>query len=133
MAIQLSVAVRNARINAIETATGASAIVGLRTGAAPASCGAADTGTVLVSYQLVSDWQAAAANGSTSISFPSGTASFTGSAQHFRLYTSAGNVCSMQGTITITGGGGDMTLDNTAIAAAQTVNITGFKLSDGNA
>lgn len=133
MAIQLSVAVRNARINAIETTAGVSAIVSIRTGAAPASCGAADGGTALVTYQLVSDWAAAAANGSTSISFPPGTATFTGSAEHFRLYNSAGTVCHMQGSITSTGNGGDLTLDNTAIAAAQIVNITNFRLSDANA
>lgn len=133
MAIQLSVAVRNARINAIETTAGVSAIVSLRTGAQPSSCGAADTGSVLVSYQLVQDWMTAAANGSASVSFPSGTATDTGSAGHFRLYNSAGTTCHMQGSITSTGNGGDLTLDNTAIAAGQIVNITNFRLSDANA
>ena len=39
----------------------------------------------------------------------------------------------MQGTITATGGGGDMTLDNTSIASAQQVTITSFTLSAGGA
>jgi hypothetical protein len=39
----------------------------------------------------------------------------------------------MQGTVTATGGGGDMTLDNAVIALAQVVTITGFTLTDANA
>ena len=39
----------------------------------------------------------------------------------------------MQGTVTLTGGGGDMTLDNTSIASGQAVNVTSFTLTDGNA
>jgi len=39
----------------------------------------------------------------------------------------------MQGSVTVTGGGGDLTLDNVSIAAAQAVTITGFTLTDGNA
>ena len=45
------------------------------------------------------------------------------------MASSASANCHMQGTITATGGGGDMTLDNTNIAAGQTVNITGFTLT----
>ena len=35
----------------------------------------------------------------------------------------------MQGTITATGGGGDMTVDNTSVTAGQTVNITAFTIT----
>lgn len=47
MTVQLSVAVRNARLDAIETAIGVSAILKIRTGAQPATCATADSGTVL--------------------------------------------------------------------------------------
>jgi hypothetical protein len=39
----------------------------------------------------------------------------------------------LQGSITATGGGGDMTLDNTSIASGQTITVTGFTLTAGNA
>jgi hypothetical protein len=39
----------------------------------------------------------------------------------------------MQGTVTATGGGGDMTLDNTSFAVGQQVNITSFTLTAGGA
>lgn len=38
-----------------------------------------------------------------------------------------------QGTVTATGGGGDLTVDNTSIAAAQAVTITSFSFTDANA
>lgn len=135
MAIQLSTTVRNARLDAIETAIGASAIMRIRTGAAPANCGTADSGTILATLSLPSDWMAAASSGSKAMSgsWQDASADGTGTAAHFRIYDSGGTVCHLQGTVTATGGGGDLTLDNTSIAAAQAVSITSFSLTDANA
>lgn len=135
MALQLSVAARNARLDAIETAVGVSAILKIRTGAAPANCAAADSGTVLATLNLPSDWLAAAASGAKSKSgtWEDTSADATGTAAHFRIYASDGTTCHIQGTVTITSGGGDMELDNTSLAAGQTVTITSFTLTDGNA
>lgn len=135
MAVQLSVAVRNARLDAIETTIGTSAVLKIRTGAQPASCATADSGTVLATLNLPSDWMAAASSGSKA---KSGTwedlsADNTGTAAHFRVYASDGTTCGIQGSVTATGGGGDMTLDNTSIASGQTVTITSFTLTDANA
>lgn len=135
MAVQLSIAVRNARLDAIETSIGASAVLKIRTGAQPATCATADSGTVLATLNLPSDWMAAASSGSKA---KSGTwedlsADNTGTAAHFRVYASDGTTCGIQGSITATGGGGDMTLDNTSIASGQTVTITSFTLTDANA
>lgn len=134
MTIQLSTTVRNARLDAIETAMGVSAVVKLRTGAQPANCAAADSGTVLASYTLASDWAAAASGGSKSFSNTplSTTGLAAGTAAHYRAYASDGTTCHMQGTVTATGGGGDMTADNTSIAVGQTVNITSWSITDGN-
>lgn len=63
MALKYSVTVRNARLDAIETTIGTSAILKIRTGAPPANCAAADSGTVLSTVNLPSDWMAAAASG----------------------------------------------------------------------
>jgi hypothetical protein len=135
MTVQFSVSVRNARLDAIETAIGTSAVLKIRTGSPPANCAAADSGSVLVSYSLASDWASAASSGSKSLSSTpiSGTASGSGTAGHYRIYASDGTTCHEQGTITSTGGGGDMTIDNTTIVSGQTVNITSKTLTDGNA
>lgn len=135
MALQLSTAVRNARLDAIETAIGVDAVLKIRTGAAPANCAAADAGTVLATVNCPSDYLAAAAGGSKAKSgtWEDPVADNTGIAEHFRLYASDGTTCHMQGTVTVTGGGGDLTLDNDDINAGQAITITGFTLTDGNA
>jgi hypothetical protein len=135
MAIQLSTAVRNARLDVIESTIGTSAILRIRSGAAPANCAAADSGTVLAEITCPSDWMAAASSGSKSLSgtWQDTSANATGTAAHFRLYDSGGTVCGLQGTVTATGGGGDMEVDNTSFASGQQFTVTTFTLTDGNA
>lgn len=135
MAVQLSVTVRNARLDAIETAIGVSAVLKIRTGAQPANCAAADSGTVLATLSLPSDWMAAASSGSKAMSgtWSDSSADATGTAAHWRLYASDGTTCHAQGTVTATGGGGDMTVDNTSFAAGQAFSMTSFQWTDANA
>lgn len=133
MAIQLSVAARNGRLDAIETEGGTSAILKIRTGAQPADCATADSGTVLATLNLPSDYLAAAASGAKAKSgtWNDTSADASGTAAHFRLYKSDGTTCFLQGSVGQ--GSGDLSLDNTTIVAGQTVTITGFTLTDGNA
>lgn len=135
MALQFSVAVRNARLDAIETAIGTSAVLKIRTGAPPANVAAADSGTVLATLSLPSDWMAAASSGSKAKSgtWQDASADAAGTAAHFRIYASDGTTPHAQGTVTVTGGGGDMTVDNTSFASGQNFTITTFSLTDGNA
>ncbi len=135
MAFQFSVAARNAALDAIEAAVGAAAILKIRSGAVPANCGTADSGTVLATLNLPSDWMAAAASGSKGKSgiWEDTAADAAGTAGHFRIYASDGVTCHIQGTVTITGGGGDMTLDNTNIAVGQVVTVTSFTINGGGA
>lgn len=135
MTIQLSVSVRNARLDTIESTIGTSAILRIRTGAVPASCATADSGTVLAELTLPSDWMAAASSGSKALSgtWQDASANATGTAGHFRIYDSGGSTCHLQGTVTATGGGGDMTVDNTSFASGQSFTVTSFTLTDGNA
>lgn len=107
----------------------------IRTGAPPSSCAAADSGTVLATLNLPSDWMAAAASGSKSMSgtWQDTSADASGVAGHFRIYDSTGTTCHIQGTVTATGGGGDLQVDNTNFAAGQQFTVTSFTLTDGNA
>ena len=135
MTLQYSATVRNAQLDAFETAIGTSAVLKIRTGAPPANCGTADSGTVLATCTLPSDWMAAAAAGSKAKSgtWEDTSADAAGTAGHFRIYASDGTTCHAQGTVTATGGGGDMTVDNTSFAAAQAFSVTSFNLAAGNA
>lgn len=135
MSVQLSVSVRNARLDQIESTIGTAAILKIVTGSPPADCATSDPGTVLATLTLPSDWLAAASSGSKA---KNGTwqdtdADASGTAGHFRVYDSSGVTCHLQGTVTATGGGGDMTLDNTSIAIHQSITINSFTLTDGNA
>lgn len=134
MALQLSTTVRNALLDAIETAIGTSAVLKIRTGAAPANVGTADSGTVLATLNLPSDWLAAAASGSKAQagSWTDTSADNTGTAAHFRIYATDGTTAHMQGTVTATGGGGDITLDSVSITATQAVTLTGVTLAAVN-
>lgn len=134
MAIQQSTALRNNIIGQIETTIGTAPQLKIRTGAQPANCAAADSGTSLVTITLASDWLTAASGGSVSlIGTPSGTAGATGTAAHYRIYDSTGTTCHEQGTVTVTGGGGDLTVDNTSISSSQTVTLTSYSRTAGNA
>ena len=134
MAVQLSVAVRNARLDAIETTIGTSAILKIRTGAQPATCATADSGTVLATLNLPSDYLAAAASGSKAKAgtWEDTSADAAGTAGHWRLYASDGVTCHAQGSVTATGGGGDMTEDNTSFDAGQAFTVTAWSFTDGN-
>ena len=82
---------------------------------------------------MPSDWAAAAASGSKTIlgTWQDTSADAAGTAGHFRI--KQGATCHMQGSITATGGGGDMTVDNTSIAAGQQVTVSAFTLNAGGA
>lgn len=133
MPLQLSTAVRNARLDVIETTVGVSAVLRIRSGAAPANCAAADTGTVLATVNLPSDWMAAAASGSKALSgsWVDSSADATGTAAHFRLYDSTGTTCHAQGTVATSGA--DMNVDSVSFTAGQQFTVTSFTLTDGNA
>ena len=133
MAFQFSTAARNASLDAIETAIGTSPTLELRTGAAPANCAAADSGTLLASMALPSDWMAGASGGSKALSgtWQDSAADAAGTVGHFRI--KQGGTCHIQGSVTITGGGGDMTMDNPVLAIGQQVTVTSFTITAGGA
>ena len=135
MTLQFSTAVRNARLDIIEDTIGYSPnpVLQIRSGSVPATCATADSGTALATILLPDDWMAAASSGSKAKSgtWSDTSADATGTAGHFRIYSGA--TCHMQGTVTATGGGGDMTVDNTSFASGQTFTVTSFSLTDGNA
>lgn len=132
MAVLMSVALRNARLDALETSIGTSPTLWIygADGTIPSSCAAGDgTSTVLVNaMSLGSGWMDDAANGSKAKSGTwTATAAATGTASFFRIKTSGG-VCAMQGTCGTVGT--DMILDNTSIAQNQTVTVTAFTLNE---
>jgi hypothetical protein len=130
--MQLSTTVQNARLDAIESTTGASAVLRVFSGAVPANCAAADPSGLLVTMNLPADWMAAAASGSKALLGSwSGTASSGSSTAPvtYRIYNSAGTTCHIQGPAGV--GSGELQL-NGSITSGQTVTVTAFTITDPN-
>ncbi|WP_347271778.1 hypothetical protein [Rhizorhabdus histidinilytica] len=133
-AMNYSTAVKNARLDAVESTIGASAILKVYTGSKPSTCADTRTGTVLATISLPADWMAAASGGSKAKlgTWTDTTADATGTAGYWTIFSSDGTTCGIQGTFTLTGGGGDMTLDSVSITAGQEVTIGSFSLTSAN-
>lgn len=130
MALQYSVTVNNARLDAIETTVGTSPTLEIRTGAPPATCATADSGTVLATVALPSDWMAAAAAASKAKSgtWQDASADATGTAGHFRI--KQGATCHLQGTYGTSGT--DMVGDSASFTAGQSFTINTFTINAAN-
>lgn len=133
MAVQLSTSVRNARIDVVESTVGASARLRLLSGSPPANCAAADSGTLLATLVLPASWLDPASGGSANKAGTwSGTIGTGGTIGYWRIYDPTETTCHAQGTVTLTGGGGDLESDAVVVTAGQTVTVTSFSLTDAN-
>jgi hypothetical protein len=132
MALQYSQTVNHARLNAIETAIGTFPVLKIRSGSAPANCAAADTGTVLSTVTLPSDWMADAASGSKAKAgtWQDASADAQGTPGHFRLYAQDGTTCHMQGTVGTSGT--DMIVDSASFNVGQQFTINSFQITAAN-
>lgn len=99
MANQVSTAMRNNAAAVFESTLGTSPLLRIRTGAQPANCAAARTGTTLVSMTLPSDFMSAASNGTVSKSgtWEDSSADAGGDPGHFEFMDSTGTTCHAQG------------------------------------
>lgn len=134
MAVQYSVAQRTSAISTLSTTVGAAGVAKIRTGAQPADCATGDSGTLLVQWAFTATF-GTSSSGTLTVTnpvVPGSTATNTGAAGHFRIYTSA-LVCVMQGNCTATGGGGDWILTNLNISSGQVVTFTSMTVTAANA
>lgn len=134
MAFKISAEARNAELDGIETAVGESPRLRFYTGAPPASTLHAATGTLIATLVLPVDWMLAAAAGQKlKQGVWTGQCVAAGTIGYFRLYNSDLSVCHAQGTVSNTGGTGDMTFDNSVVEVAQSLVINSFTLTAENA
>lgn len=95
-------------------------------GSQPADADSAPVGTLLLEANLANP-AFGAANSSGTAALAGGTLTGTGAAagtgQSFRVINRDGATV-FDGAVSMSGGGGDLILDNTNIASGQTVNIT---------
>ena len=132
MAIQLGQTVRNNRLDQIESSVGTAAKLLLFAGAVPANCAAADPASVLATLALPSDWMNGATGGTKTLAGTwTGAASGSGTALSFRIKDTTGTTCHIQGTVGMSAA--DLILDNNSLQSGQTINVTVFTFTDGNA
>jgi hypothetical protein len=135
MAIQFSTTLRNNRLDQITSTIGNAALLQLYDGTPPASCAAAlSSNNQLVSETCGSPLASASSVGVLTLNSISViTASASGTASFFRIMNSSNTTCHMQGTVTVTGGSGDMTLNTTYLTIGGNVTVTSFSLTEANA
>lgn len=134
MALTYSTAIANARLDAVESTIGTSAKLLIRTGSPPATVATASTGTILATCSLPSDWMNAASGRSKTMlgTWQDLSADNSGTAGHFEITATDGTTVGMRGTVTLTAGGGDMTVDSVTFTAGQAFSVTSFTLNHGN-
>lgn len=129
MALAYSTTVRNAMLDAITSAAGASALLSIYDGVRPATGG---TETTLLAQLTCNATFAPAASGGVltlnSITQDS-SANATGTATWFRITTS-GATFVLDGNVGTSGS--DLNLTTTSIVATQPVSVTSFVLTEGN-
>jgi hypothetical protein len=136
MAIQFPDAYRTIRADTLTTRVGNAGILRIYSGTIPADADAAITGTILAELTCASPFApGASAEGVVTASAitQDSSANATGTASHFRLFASNGTTVAMQGTVTATGGGGDLTLTTTSITSGQPVSVTSFVFTEAGA
>ncbi len=134
-----STTLRNAQLAAIEATIGTAPKVRIYSGTVPANVAASLGAAVLLAEgDLPSDWLAApssavvAKNGTWTLTGQSGAGTGT-VGTFFRICASDGSTYHIQGTFSVTGGGGEMTADNASIANAQTITVNTYQVTGGNA
>jgi hypothetical protein len=135
MAIETSTGLAGALLGQLNT-TFASKTCEIRTGSPPSSPDSAQTGTVLVTITLpATPFSVSGRTASKAGTWSDSSADATGTAGYFLIYDTADGTGAstaherITGTVTATGGGGDMTLDNTSITAGQSVTINTVSLT----
>lgn len=129
MAVGYSTTLRNARLDAITTAIGASGLLRIYDGTRPASGGAATT--LLAQLALSATFAPAAAAGvlTASAITSDSSADATGTATWARLTTSGGTFVADMGVAT---SGAEVTLNTVAIVIGGTVACTSCVITAGN-
>lgn len=114
----------------LATDIGTSAVIKLFSGAAPATCATADTGTLGVTFAgNASQFGTASAGVLTASAVASVTASASITPGYFRIYPSSATTTNavVQGTVGTTGT--DMILTAATVTSGQTVNFTSLTVT----
>ena len=133
MTTRIGTTQRNAACDAIVDSLDAGSGAGyiqVRTGSQPATVGTAATGTLLATLTLSDPAFGSASTGVATANAITGDTSIdaSGTPGWFRAFDSSNNAV-IDGSVTITGGGGDMTFDSVTWVAGGAANMTGWTVT----
>jgi hypothetical protein len=130
MALAYSVAARNAMLDEITAAVGASGLLRIYDGSRPATGGTATT--LLAELTCNATFAPAAASGVLTLNAitSDSSANATGTATWFRIVTSGGTHV-IDGNVGTSGS--DLNLNTTSIVSGAAVAVTSFTITGGNA
>jgi hypothetical protein len=126
MAFQYGATLRNNQVSQIQASVGATGNLKIFSGVEPANCAAADPTGLLATIVLPASFLTSAGGVTTIAGSWTVAASATGIAASFRIYDGSA-VCHVQGAMT------DLVLNNNNITSGQTVTVTSFTVTAGNA
>jgi len=135
MTLRYNATLRTARATAIATEAGTGAQIKLYTGVVNAAgVGTAPAGTLLGTLTVAGAFGVGSGGVLTFGTVTSDTsADAGGTAGCFRVVKADGTTGVLDGTVTATGGGGDMTLNTTTVTAGGTIAISSGTITTGNA
>jgi len=125
MAVDLNYTLADAMLNTYDTHFPAGSLLQFRSGPPPGAENAA-SGTLLAEITTpVSPWGAAGNGTKPKANIWSVTAVAGGTIGHYR-FKNAADTKREEGTVTATGGGGDITVDNLVITVTQVITVNTF-------
>lgn len=121
MALTITAAAAQSMGTALATAIGSASTIQIRSGSKPATPETAASGTLLATVAISGSFTST--GGVLTSADPSSvTIAATGTAGYFRVLTS-GATAILDGTVTATGGGGDMQLATVALSSGATLDL----------
>lgn len=132
MALSYSTTLRNAQLDQVTTAVGASGKLRIYSGTRPANVAASITGTLLAELTLNATFAPGSSSGVLTLNSITGaTAVATGTASHFRIWQSNGTTAVTDGDVSTSGA--DLNLNSTSITSGGSVAVSSFTITAGNA
>lgn len=135
MSLTFSATLRSDRADAITAAIGSGAKIRIYSGTRPVHVSDAITGTLLAEATGGTPFAPSASSGVLTANPVTGdsAADASGTATHFRIFKSDGTTAVLDGSVTATGGGGDMTMPSTTITAGEPVAVSSIIITEAGA
>jgi hypothetical protein len=129
MSVQMSVALRNARLDAITTAVGSAGLLRIYTGSAPVDCATVASGTKISEHTLGSPFAPGASAGALAPTLPANVNALnTNTAGYARVYKSDGTTCVLQ--LSVGTSGQDVNINTLSLVSGGPVQVSSMAVNE---